>query len=91
MAKIRIELNRATVRGILRGELAPEVPAKLLAMGAAMGAAAESAAPDGAEFSVRSHVGANRFRVTVGTENYAAKKAEATDRVLTLALNAGRG
>lgn len=91
MSTVRIEVNRATIRGILRGELAPGVPAKLLAMGASIQAAAESAAPDGAEFSVRSHVGANRFRVTVGTENYAAKKAEATDRILTFALNAGRG
>lgn len=91
MATMRIEVNRAAIRAVLRGETAPGVTAKLLAMGAAIQGAAESAAPDGAQFSVRSHVGSNRFRVTVGTENYAAKKAEATDRVLTFALNAGRG
>lgn len=90
MSKVRIELNRATARGILRGELAPGVTAKLLAMGSAIGAAAEAASEEGAEFSVRSHVGANRFRVTVGTANQKARMAEATNRTLTLALNAGR-
>lgn len=90
MATVRIELNRAAVRAILRGETAPAVTAKLLAMGSAIQAAAEGSSPDGAEFTVRSHVGANRFRVTVGTANFKARKAEATDRTLTLALNAGR-
>lgn len=90
MATMRIEVNRATIRGILRGELAPGVTAQLLSMGGSMKAAAESSSEEGAEYSVRSHVGVNRFRVTVGTENYKAKKAEATTRALTLALNAGR-
>lgn len=89
MSKIRIELNRATARGILRGELAPGVTFKLLSMGSAMAGAAGTAAP-GALFTVRSHVGVNRFRVTVGTANHEARLAEATNRTLTLALNAGR-
>lgn len=91
MAKIRIELNRETVRGILRGELAPEVSAKLLAMGAAVEGAATAAAPEGAVFSTNSHVGRNRFRVTVAAVNGVAYRAESEDRVLTLALNAARG
>lgn len=89
MTTVRIQVNRPAIRAILRGETAPGVTAKLLSMGSAIAGAAEAAAP-GAEFSVNSHVGVNRFRVTVGTANYAAKKAEATDRVLTIALNAGR-
>lgn len=89
MANIRVEMNSAGARAILQGSAAPAVTAKLLSMGSAIARTAEASAP-GARFSVRSHVGINRFRVTVGTANHEARLAEATSRTLTLALNAGR-
>lgn len=89
MGDIRVVINDAGARAILQGSAAPAVTAKLLAMGYAISRAAQASAP-GSSFTVRNHVGVTRARVTVGTANEVARKAEATSRTLTLALNAGR-
>lgn len=86
MADVRVTINSAGARAMLQN---PAVTAKLLAMGSSISRAAEASAP-GARFTVRAHMGVNRTRVTVGTGNIAARRAEALTRTLTLALNAGR-
>jgi len=45
----------------------------------------------GEGFGVEVHTGANRVRATVATETWDAAKREATDKVLTRAIGAGRG
>lgn len=86
MGDIRVVINDAGAQAALQS---PAVTAKLLAMGYAISRAAQASAP-GSSFTVRNHVGITRARVTVGTANFQARKAEATSRALTLAINAGR-
>lgn len=78
----RIEFHSAGFRAVLRS---PEVLADLSRRGQAIA----EAAGDGV--GIQASVGANRARVTVATETREAAEAEATDKVLTSALGAGRG
>lgn len=84
---LRVEVNPAGVRETL---LKPEVAAKLMAMGRAAQAAAQASNPDG-EYYLSGFPGRNRYRVSVITANYSARKSEAVDRNLTAAINAARG
>lgn len=81
MAKVKIELNRAGVRVLLTG---PEMQADLLARANRIAAAA------GEGFEAETKVGANRAHATIRTATWAARRAEARDRALTKALDAGR-
>lgn len=82
MAKnVRIEVNRKAVRSLLRS---PEVKADLERRAKKIAAAA------GPGFEVDSHVGKNRARADVATGTFEAMRAEATDRALTRAVDAGR-
>lgn len=81
MAKIRIELNSKAIRDLLRS---PEVQAELLRRAQNIAAAAGP----GMEASVVP--GRNRARASVITATAEARRAQATDRVLTRALDAGR-
>lgn len=78
----KIQFNSAGFQTILRS---PRVLAELHRRGVAIAAAAH----DGV--GVEATVGANRARVTVMTETREAMEAEATDKVLTSAIGAGRG
>lgn len=49
------------------------------------------AAEAGEGFEVTEHVGPHRARASVRAATWDAKRAEATDKVLTRALDAGRG
>lgn len=82
MADIRIEINSAGIRSILQS---PEVEAFLRAKAERIAAAAG----DGMEVS--SGIGATRARASVTTATNDAREAEATDRALTSAIDAGRG
>lgn len=91
-----VELNHAEVDRLLKGR---EVQADLTRRGAAIAAAAVNnarAAASGSdsgepgEFTSEVRVGAHRARVTVRTGDVRAMYYEATDRVLTRALDAGR-
>jgi hypothetical protein len=68
---------------------------KILRSGAALadvsrrGRAMASAAGEG--FGVETSTGANRVRATVATETWDAARREATNKVLTRAIGAGRG
>lgn len=68
---------------------------KILRSGAAMAdvsrRARAMATAAGEGFGVETSTGANRVRATVATESWEAAKAEATDKVLTRAIGAGRG
>lgn len=82
MAKnVRIKLNRKGVQALLRG---PEIQADLERRANAIAAAA------GPGFDVDTFVGRNRARADVATGTHEARKAEATNRVLTRAIDAGR-
>lgn len=83
---VRIELNKAEVRRILRGEgeysgVRDEIERRTEAIAAAAG--------EGMEPSVQ--VGAKRLHGSVITATAEAMVAEARDRTLTRALEAGRG
>lgn len=78
----RVELNREGVRQLLKD---PGVLADLQRRGQAIATAA------GEGMEVQTHTGINRVRVTVRTATPAAQVAEATSRVLTNAIGAGRG
>lgn len=80
-ANIIVELNRAGVRDLLRSE---EVRAELERRARAIASAA------GEGFEVETFKGRNRYRVQVRTATELARRAEATDRTLTRALDAGR-
>jgi hypothetical protein len=80
--QIRIEVNSAGIQAILKSE---EVQALLEAKAQRIAAAA------GDGFEVSSRIGATRARASVITATRAARKAEAVDRVLTSAIDAGRG
>ena len=73
-----IELNRAGVGSVLR------LPGHLQARGRRVAAAA------GPGHEMSTSVG-NRARVVVYPTTYAARRAEATDRKLTRAVDAARG
>ena len=82
MARPRIELNSAGVRELLRS---PEVRADLDSRARAIAAAA------GEGMESDSQVGKGRARATVWTDTVEAMEAEATERALTRAIDAGRG
>jgi hypothetical protein len=80
-AEIKVEINSAGVRDLLRS---PEVMADLERRAQAIAAAA------GDGFEVEMYKGRNRYRATVRTATEPARRAEATDRVLTRAIDSGR-
>lgn len=80
--KIRIEVNSAGVQALLKSD---EVQALLKAKADRIAAAA------GEGMEATSHVGRTRARASVITATRAARKAEAVDRALTKAIDAGRG
>lgn len=77
----KVVVNSAGVKALLQSD---EVKADLERR------AKNIAAVAGEGFEVDSEVGANRARASVRTVTFAARHAEATDRVLTRALDAGR-
>lgn len=83
MADIRVEINDAAAEALLKS---PEVRADLRRRAQRIAAAAGQGSYD-----VTSSTTPSRARVSVGTADYTARKAEATQRSLTRALDAGRG
>jgi hypothetical protein len=83
MAIVRVKMNSSGARAILRSAA---VQADLERRGGQIAAAA-GGEPD---YEVETRVGANRVRVSVRTATHEAREAEATDRTLTQALDAGR-
>lgn len=81
--KIRVKMNSAGARAILRSA---EVQADTERRGRAIAAAA-GGEPD---FEVETQVGANRVRTSVRTATQKGREAEANQRALTRALDAGR-
>lgn len=79
--KVRLEMNSAAFRAILRS---PTVAADLERRAEAIAA---QAGP-GMEPNVM--IGSNRARASVRTETHEARMAEATDKALTRAIDAGR-
>lgn len=77
----KLVLNQSGVRDLLRSE---EVRADLERRGNAIAAAA------GAGFVVETWRGIRRYRVMVRTDTEVARRVEATQRVLTRAIDAGR-
>ena len=82
MAKMRFKLNRGGVRDLLRG---PQVLSDLRSRASRVAAAA------GPGHRVEVGLGPNRARAAVITDTMEARRAEATDRSLTRAIDAGRG
>lgn len=81
-ARVRVVVNRAAVRGLLRS---PEMERELRQR-------AEKIADQAGEgFEADSDIGPNRARASVRTTTAAARRAEAKERALTRALDAGRG
>jgi len=80
-ATVRVELNSDGIRALLRSEA---VRADLERRARAIAEAA------GEGFEVESQVGSNRARASVRTATAEAREAEATDRALTRAIDAGR-
>lgn len=78
---VKIELNSAGVKALLRS---PEILADLRARAERIAAAA------GEGFEADSMIGRSRARADVFTETFAARRAEATGRALTRAVDAGR-
>jgi hypothetical protein len=83
MSEVKIEFNDAAFIEILKS---PEVQADLLQRANAI----SGAAGDGT-FDVTPSFTPTRARVSIGTADHAARHAEATNRSLTSALDAGRG
>lgn len=81
VASVRIELNRDGVRELLRSQ---EVRDDLVRRARAIATAA------GEGMEVDSQVGKHRARASVRTATDEAMRAEASDRALTRALDAGR-
>lgn len=81
VAGVRIVMNHAGVRELLRSA---EVQADLKRRAEAIAAAA------GPGMEVRTSVGPNRARAVVITGDGDAIRAEATDKALTRAIDAGR-
>lgn len=85
MGNVRIEINHDAVAKLLKSsELAALIGEKCAAI-------AEAAGAGGGEFGHDVIVGANRVHGMVWTEDEEARRAEATERRLTAALDAGRG
>lgn len=82
MADVRIEVNSAGIQALLKS---PEVEALLKAKAGRIAAAA------GEGMEATSRVGRTRARASVVTATREARKAEAVDRALTKAIDAGRG
>lgn len=80
-SSLRIELNKAGVRALL---VSPEIQADLKTRADRIAQAA------GEGFEAEVGTGANRARAIVRTATFEARRAEARDRVLTRALDAGR-
>lgn len=80
--KIRIEISSAGIQALLKS---PEVQADL------EGRARRIAAAAGDGMEVSSRIGKTRARASVITATRKARKAEAVDRALTSAIDAGRG
>jgi hypothetical protein len=78
----RIEINSASIQALLKS---PEVQADLEDRARRIAAAAG----DGMEASSR--IGKTRARASVVTATRTARTAEAVDRALTSAIDAGRG
>lgn len=87
MSVSSVQISAAGAREVLTS---PGVAAKLLAMGNAAAAAARASNPSGS-YMVTGQPGRTRFRVSVITANYSARKSEAENRNLTAAINAARG
>lgn len=83
MADIRIEIDDAAAESLLKSS---EVRADLLRRANRIASAAGAG-----HYDVTPSLTPSRARVSVGTGDYAARKAEATQRALTRALDAGRG
>lgn len=79
--KVRLEMNSAGFRALLRS---PQVLADVDRRAQAI---ADRAGPG---MEATSRVGPNRARASVRTATAEAKRAEATDKALTRALDAGR-
>lgn len=78
---LKVKLNRAGVRSLLRSS----------AMSADLEARARRiAAAAGAGFEVTTTTGPTRARAEVTTATFEARHAEASDRALTRAIDAGR-
>lgn len=78
----KLVFKTAGFRKILRsGEARADVTRRANAMASAAGPG----------FGVEVSAGSNRVRATVATETWEAAKAEATNKVLTRAIGAGRG
>lgn len=80
-SKVRIEVHGDAVEELLRS---PEVAADLKRRADAIAAAA------GPGHEVTVQIGRNRARASVRTETWEAKYAEAVDRTLLRAIDAGR-
>lgn len=80
--KIRIDINSAGIQELLKSS---PVQALLIAKAQRIAAAA------GPGMEASSRIGKIRARASVITATYQARKAEAVDRALTKALDAGRG
>lgn len=81
-SKIRVDISSAGIQEVLKSS---PVRAFLLAKAERIAAAA------GPGMLASSRVGRTRARASVITDTYKAKRAEATDRRLTRAIDAGRG
>lgn len=81
---VKIVLNRAGVGQLLKSS---EVQADLLRRAQAIAAAAGA---NGGEFVADARIGTTRARAIVFTADAEAMRAEAKDRVLTQAIDAGR-
>jgi hypothetical protein len=82
VTRVKIEMNSEGARELLRS---PEVAAELERRAQLIAAAA------GPGFEVDARLGANRARASVRAATLEARKAEAEERTLTRALEAGRG
>lgn len=82
--KVKIELNHAAVAALLKS---PAIQGDLARRAKAIAAAA---AAGGGTFDHETMVGANRARASVRTADFEARRAEATTRALTRAIDAGR-
>lgn len=80
----RLELNRPNIGAMLKS---PQVSADLGRRAAAIAAAAGA---NGGTFGHEVRNGSARARAIVFTEDWEAKHAEAKDRALTRAVDAGR-
>ena len=83
MKSVRIKLNRKSIREILQSD---DVRADLERRAQAIA----DAAGGGEDYEVSSQVGKNRARASVITATYEARAAEAKDRTLSTAIEAGR-